>query len=536
MFLAVLLTLLGSWPVVHAKNLLERLHTYDVLHYELEVAQEAAGLRVRGEIELQIRRQAPLRFLISPSISGLQARISGRPATVRLGAGDLAPFEKLIRGLGPAARHAPTLMTVTSEIKKSAGQRLTLEVSYLWTPPENGFAYADERGVQTHLTSFWYPLMADELFTSTLKIKPLRAGDTVLATGSHTGTSEDGWHTFGGKQKQQLLAVFIGDVEHHAGSVPVYGKTQKGLVEDVAAVTALLERWFGRSGSGSFALVVEPRFRPAPSFCAGSFTVLQLPPSSARWAPEFRLSLLAHECAHRWWGHRVPTTVVGDGGTWLREGLAEWTAHRIVREMLGEEEARRLTERIRKFYFRKADLRRTVRDPNIVYANEPSLIDATYIDPPRLPYYKGALVHAFLEWRLGDRKFLEGLRRFAGTRAGRFSNPEDFYFAFGASDRVLAQVRYFAGTNRLPDLVLEDAKIDDGRAEITVSCLDPTWPDGPVLCRFIGASGTVDTIATLIDGKAQVKWSGAGRVRRIVVDPDRILLDPDPTNNVWPRE
>ena len=52
MFLAVLLTLLGGWPVVHAKNLLERLHTFDVLHYDLAVSQEASGLRIHGEIQL----------------------------------------------------------------------------------------------------------------------------------------------------------------------------------------------------------------------------------------------------------------------------------------------------------------------------------------------------------------------------------------------------------------------------------------------------------------------------------------------------
>jgi len=536
MFFAVLLTLLGSWPVVHAKNLLERLHTFDVLHYELEVSQEATGLRIHGEIQLQVLRRGPLRFLITPSISGLRVRISDRPVPVRLGAGDLAPFEKLIRGLGPAARHAPTLMTVSPAPEPKAGQRLTLEVSYRWAPPAKGFAYADEQGVQTHLTSFWYPLMADELFTATLKIKPLRAGDTVLATGSHTGTTDDGWHTFGGKQKQQLLAIFIGDVERHSGDVPVYGKTQKGLVEDVAAVTALLERWFGNPGPDTFALVVEPRSTPAPSYCAGSFAVLQLPASPARWAPEFRLSLLAHECSHRWWGHRVPTTVVGDGGTWLREGLAEWTAHRIVREMLGEDEARRLTGHIRKFYFRHADLRRTVRDPKIVYANEASLHDATYIDPPRVPYYKGALVHAFLAWRLGDRKFLDGLRRFATTRAGKFSTPDDFFRALDAPADVLAQARYLVNTNRLPDLVLEHANVEEGRAEITLSCLDPTWPDGPVPCRFFVGSEVFGIVASLKGGKARVTWSGTGRVRRIVVDPDRILLDPDPSNNVWPQD
>jgi len=91
-------------------------------------------------------------------------------------------------------------------------------------------------------------------------------------------------------------------------------------------------------------------------------------------------------------------------------------------------------------------------------------------------------------------------------------------------------------TNRLPDLVLEHANVEDGRAEITLSCLDPTWPDGPFPCRFFVGSEVFGIVASLKGGKARVTWSGTGRVRRIVVDPDRILLDPDPSNNVWPQD
>jgi hypothetical protein len=528
MVAAFLLTL-SSWQVIHARNILEWVHSYDVLRYDIEAVQKPRGLQVSCDLTLRIKRPGPLRLLITPAISGLVVERDGVRIPAHLGAGRFRPLELLLRSLGPVRNQAPTLLSIEPPEPLAKGTTATFRISYRWEPRRWGGEYADREGVQTHVTGFWVPLMADELFETSIRVTPLGRPSTVLVS--------DTWE---GGPPAQLLTVFVGDLvvhERRLGERRLTVRHAPGLkidagriLDDLEAVLGLLERWLGPAGGPDFDLIVEPRDHPrAPSFCAGSYAVVQ-----SAWLQTPRpvwIRHLAHECSHRWWGHRVPTTVIGAGGTWLREGLAEWTGVRAAGELVGDEAERELFAGIFGFYLKTADLRRAARLPDVIYANEPSLVDATYIDPPRVAYLKGALVCRVLEQRLGGDAFLAGLKRFATERAHKFASVEDFARALGGDARTA--VAYYAGTTRLPDFELSAVRVEEGSAIATLRCKDPDWPGGAVACRITTPAGDEDIAVSVAGGEGRLRWKGTGRPTRIEVDPERIFLDPVRANNVW---
>jgi len=279
------------------------------------------------------------------------------------------------------------------------------------------------------------------------------------------------------------------------------------LLAAVAAVHERIEARFGpagREGALPFTLVVDRALRPAPSYCAGTFAVVRrhaLPSAAgrARW-----LQHLAHEVAHRWWGHAVATPLLGRGGTWLREGLAEWSGLSVTGELAGAEAERRIGRALFGAYLRRADLRR--RGPRI-FANEATLEHATYLDPASVPYWRGALVFRLLDHRDRD-GFRAALRAWAGRDGG---DLEDF--AALLPERLRPLLDYYVRGTPVPDLRLER---DGNRYRVT--CADPDWPGGPVPVVADGEP------ATAIPGE----WRTADRVQ---VDPERIWLDPVVSNN-----
>ncbi|MFQ5845347.1 MAG: M1 family aminopeptidase, partial [Planctomycetota bacterium] len=249
------------------------------------------------------------------------------------------------------------------------------------------------------------------------------------------------------------------------------------------------------------------------------------------------LRLLAHECAHFWWGHRVPSTVLGGGGNWLREGLAEWSGNRAAETVLageGGEPLRTLFGANLRSYLRRFDPRRG-RTGEVVFGNEVTLRDATYLDPGAVAYHRGALVHRRLEMLLGAEAFRAGLRRYGRDRAHRFTGIDDYVRALDPSGErgAAKQVAYYVATTRLPDLELTGVRAGPGRLEATVSCLDPLWPGGRVPVRITTEGGVRTAFVEVRDGTGTLRWEGKGTPREVEVDPERWMLDPIPSNNRW---
>jgi hypothetical protein len=515
----LILLLFSAWQVTYAQALLDRLHTYDILACQVLAEPGADGLAVDCRLTVQVVRPGPLRFLFSSEIEGLSVTRDGKPVPATVGAG--GGIDTVLRLLRAEVAGVPSLLTLASEAP--VGERVTFRLRYRWRPGVKGWFYADEDAVQTHLSPFWLPTMADELFDASVEV---RTDETVLAPGKRVARG-----SFRSTHPVQIVPLVVGRLEEHRrGRLALYlppdvDADPDALLDDIERVVAQLEAWFGKTADETISVVVEPRQRRAPSYCGGSFVVLDR--HFLDLAPVPRLALLAHECSHIWWGHRVATTVVGRGGTWLREGLAEWSGNKVVGALLGEKSERALFRATLRAYVARLDLRRT--SSGLLFANEASLRDTTYVDDPAIAYWRGGLVFRLLEQRVPDLR--ARLATFAGAHAHAFASLEEFTRAIG-EPRVLD---YSVATPRLPDLVLEDLQVEGRSVRAVVRCADPAWPGGQVPVR-IRTPGKDHLVSVLVSGgEGALSWEGEAAPTEIEIDPERIYLDPVRSNGLWKR-
>ncbi|MHC4818695.1 MAG: M1 aminopeptidase family protein, partial [Planctomycetota bacterium] len=463
---SLFLLLLGAWQVTYGQALLDRLHTYDLLAYEVVATPGKEGLAVDCRLTVQVLRPGALRFLFSSEVEGLEVTRDGKPVAASLGAGG---FEGVLKLLKADVVGVPSLLTLESEA--AVGEQVTFRLRYRWRPGGEGFFYAQEDAVQTHLSPFWLPTMADELFDASVEV---RTDLVALAPGKRVSRS-----SFRSTHPLQIVPLVVGRLkEHRRGRLALFlppdvTADPERMLDDVSSVIEKLESWFGPPAEETLSVVVEPRRRRAPSYCGGSFVVLDRHYFELAETP--RLALLAHECSHVWWGHRVATTVVGRGGTWLREGLAEWSGNKVVGALRGEAPERALFRATMRAYVAHLDLRRT--GSGLLFANEATLRDATYLDHPAIAYWRGGLVFRLLEQRVPDLR--ERLRTFADGHAHAFASLEEFSALIGEA----GVLDYYVRTTRLPDLVLADLRVEGKRVSATIRCDDPAWPGGEVLVR-----------------------------------------------------
>ena len=531
---AALLLLLGSWPVTTGRAVLEYLHGYDIERCDVSVVQGDTHLEVACALTVRVERAGPLRFLVSPEIDlhGVTGP-DGRELTAVLGAGAL---DQVLRLLARGQPGVPTVLTVGPAFK--AGETVRFELRYRWRPSGRGLAYVGAIGVQTHLSGFWLPTMANEFFDASVEF---RGRFEAVATGERVDAGE-GVRRFETREPVQVVCLVAGDFVVHrrktgGRSLELYlprgsGADPDPLLDDLVRVLDTLEGWFGPAVGPEFRVVVEPRRRPAPSYCAGSFlvlhpAVLRKAGGRIRW-----LELLAHECAHAWWGHGLATPIVGGGGTWLREGLAQWTGAKVAGALMDERAESALFRAYLRAYFSRLDLRRDERVPEILSANETTLLDATYLDPATVAYLRGALVLRTMEHALGGAKrFREKLRPLIGKANGRFLDASEFARDLGM-ERFCD---YYAGTTRLPDFRLEEVETGEGSARAKVVVGDLAWPGDLVPCRIETDRGAHLVEVAIDSGRGILDWRGEGRPTRIEVDPERIFLDPIRSNSVWER-
>jgi len=495
----LLLLLLDSWPVTAGQAALEGLHSYDVLSYEVDAEPTEGGLRVDCRLRLRVERKGPLRFFLSAAAEGLEVTLGDQDVPSSLGTHGLDALLELA-GVAPGA--VPALLTLEPTDALEAGTEATFRLRYAWRPRPEGWFRAGKDDVETHLSGFWLPAMADESFTTTVRV---RTGAAAFAPGRARRT-EDGW--IFESASEEIVPLVVADLARVEGQgcevwLPAARLAEGELIAvDLADVLSTLEAWFGPAGEGPFRLVL-PSGHEGPSYCGGSFAVLtRSPKTRPAW-----IAHLAHECAHRWFGHRLRAPVVGRGGTWLTEGLAEWAGIEVAGEILGGGDALWRDRFTR--YVARLDLRRA--GDGILFANESTLLDASYIDDPRVPYLRGALVFRLLAREVGPEEFRKRLK---SLLEGGPRGP------LGASDVLAATggealAAYYALTTRLPDLRLEGGSI---------RCDDPSWPGGRVPVRI--GSRTVDV--EMRDGRG-VLPEGDGPIE---VDPDRIFLDPVRSNNL----
>ncbi len=510
----LLVLLLDSWPATAGQAFVDRLHTYDILSYDVDAEPAAEGLRVDCRLRVKATREGPLRLFLSATVEGLEVTLGEEKVPFALGTHGLDSILDLM-GVEPDA--VPALLTLEPREAFAAGEERSFRLRYVWRPRPGGPFRAGADEVETHLSGFWLPAMADEFFETRVKVRT----DLVAFAPGAARRTEQGW--LFESACSQVVPLVVGDLVRVPGEGPEVwlpdARRSEGeaIARDLGDVLRVLESRFGPLPEKPFRLFVSEGVEP--SYCGGSFAVVtRSPKDRAAW-----IAHLAHECAHRWFGHRLMTPVIGRGGTWLREGLAEWAGIEAAGGILGGSTAEDLWRDRFARYVARMDLRRA--PGGILFANEATLLDATYVDDPAVPYLRGALVLRLLAKQEGPEEFRE---RLLGLMKG---GPRGL---LGAADVLKATggeaiAAYYAGTTRLPDFRLE-LSAAGGR----IVCDDPLWPGGRVPVRIETAAGTRVVEIDVRGGEGMVELAGERPVR-VEVDPERLWLDPVRSNGVFER-
>jgi aminopeptidase N len=161
----------------------------------------------------------------------------------------------------------------------------------------------------------------------------------------------------------------------------------------------------------------------------------------------------AHEIAHQWWGHQV-TSALQQGGTFLVESLAQYSALMVMEQMYGPEQIRK---------FLKYELDRYLRARGGEVLEELPLMRVE--NQPYIHYQKGALALYYLKDQIGADKVNEALRGLLSEFAFKpapYPNSRD----------LLRRFREVAGPEHeqlIADLfekiTLYDVKVTDARSK-----------------------------------------------------------------------
>jgi aminopeptidase N len=161
----------------------------------------------------------------------------------------------------------------------------------------------------------------------------------------------------------------------------------------------------------------------------------------------------AHEVGHQWWGHQVISSDQ-QGGTFIVESLAQYSALMVMEQMYGPEEIRR---------FLKFELDKYLRSRGGEVLEELPLMRVE--NQPYIHYQKGGLALYLLKDQIGADKVNEALRGLLGEFAFKpapYANSTDLIRRFRA---VAGPEQQQLITDLFEKITLYDVKVTDVKSK-----------------------------------------------------------------------
>ncbi len=528
-----------AWTDRVARILANRAHTYDIVSYDLDVTidPEAHLASVIARVVVEAKKESPtLRFLLHRN-----ARVS----EVRCGEAKLA-FQ--------VSRFVPQLpcylLDVTPAAPLAKGDRTELMFEYAFPSPskpevhaptvEDEFAYVD-------LATGWYPLMLYEVFESRITLH-LPEGWEGVATGGlqEMPSKQHGPRTltFEGPQANAMLGFICGKYKswthvedgrhyHILAYTDLREATRDVVFKEVAELFRYYTSLYGEPGIDEFTVVEMPPNDPSRPHNVRTYAAL----TADEWVhagdedaagKPIWYGALSHEIAHCWFGHLVTSDVLGRGGNWLREGLAEYSSYLALEKRFGAGA----------WLFRRAQAGYR-RDLEAMGAQEPSLRDVSYVYDHDTSYEKGAWVFRMLRHEVGEEAFSKTVRAYVAEKRGAFALDTDFRaIAERESGRDLGA--FFAaweeGTGRM-DLAVAAAPVAAEKGwKVHVDQVGTlAWP-ARVTVRWRlsdGAKGECEADVPAAGGDVLLPCAASPAM--VEVDARNDYMDIDTTNNTWPH-
>jgi hypothetical protein len=365
---------------------------------------------------------------------------------------------------------------------------------------------------------------------------------------------------------------------------PEHAFHAKAFIEATEEALPIYNKWFGRYPYPQFT-IVEGCFGWAGNECGGLVMVDDRIFNLPHVAKNYGITLLQHELCHQWWYNVVGTN--GYSETWMDEGLATYFTHRLADQTMGRNN--NLIDYPKGLRWAPNIRREDMRNFGMVGAWARGEAHPCVQDLPKYKhlanltaatYDRGSKVVGLIEQRLGEPAFLRfmaGIYRkyhFRILRVADFQRELEDYTQHSWDDFF----RYWVYGVGQCDWAVERVEIDEQKASVfrlkhspsagepvrVVVYLKqqgdfnepttlgirlqpgsdyqirvPILPNAPVLeveSLHAVITCTTEEVGGKQRARAKVEIALPSEPLQISVDPDRLLLDQQPTNNNWKRE
>jgi Peptidase family M1 domain len=347
------------------------------------------------------------------------------------------------------------------------------------------------------------------------------------------------------------------------------------ILKIVSEAIPVYSEWFGDFPYDQFT-IAESFFGWNGNECSGLVMIDERVfgmPHLARGYVEY---LVSHETCHQWWYNLVGTN--GYAETFMDEGAATYFTHRLLdrkhgknNELLKWPSGMRWMPNIRRENYRNGSMYGAIRRDEMPAAAGELPGFNHLVGLFSGAYDRGSRIFGMIEARLGEEAFLEFMREVVEKYGWRVLSAQQFRTELEAYtgqcwDEFYERWVYGKG---LTDWQVDSVEIDHSqvvRVRQNMSVIrrgprkvkvvlnqageftEPTvlnfkHPSGgedirvPVSGQFEKVETVEDFVVTpLSDRRFQIEVTLPWTPEQVTVDPDRILLDANPANNVWKPE
>ncbi len=302
------------------------------------------------------------------------------------------------------------------------------------------------------------------------------------------------------------------------GTANIHGQSSR--VRTFLESVKRFEAWFGPAPYDYHSIVEVPY--SVPGFYGASEQGYILLKSQAFDDPLNSLAVLAHEAAHAWWAILVGADYEKEGGLWITESLAQYSAIMAIEEVYGEATAKEFMLSGKGGFSRNHDARayrrfvKEGRDHPISQKPSGNTISNYLADS------KGAWVYHMLRKRMGDEAFFASLKAIVKQFGHKMVGLDDWKSVFQqhadvSLDQFFEQWLMWEGAPRLKSVQLNALTIEVRQVQQG----EPYCLDLEVLVNFRDGTSSREMIQ-FGTGSHQLTFSKA--VDSFVVDPDQDLL------------
>lgn len=375
----------------------------------------------------------------------------------------------------------------------------------------------------SQLKAFWTSMQVDATLDLTLP-----EGWKSVVSGTRTGKdkSHEVWEINPALAVSFTAGPFNEETYQVDGqSFKILGGTSNILGQETRVRTFLesvqrFEGWFGPAPYAYHSIVEMPY--SVPGFYGASEQGYILLKSQAFDDPLNSLAVLAHEAAHAWWAILVGADYESEGGLWITESLAQYSAIMAIEDVYGEKTAKEFMMSGKGGFSRNHDAaayRRFVKEGrDHPIADKPSgNVISNYLADS-----KGAWVYHMLRKRMGDEAFFASLKAITKRYGRKMVCLEDWKSVFQqhtdvSLDQFFEQWLYWKGAPKLESKqldanTLEISQIQQGEPYCLVLQVQVNFKDGTSSKEIVqfGTKTHVLTFAEAVDS--------------FEIDPDQDLL------------